>query len=296
MIIQRSGLAAAVLVLSSSYSYSEVITGTTNNAAAGGLTWNMNNVLPPEAGLTVGGVIYRYTIDKDPAANTQVHIQNENAIDGGLLFRNTDDWSGLPGNTIVKSFTLPTIPLQYFGDGSIQVEGEGDIRDPFITYNYRYDTCFNPLSDPSCPGYEDNMYQYLLDNGLLNTEVEGYDPLADEFVRASLEREVDLESDEEQEKNKEEEEDESSLEDALSIADNAIAIAEGAATLDQLSSLANLAQFNSYLTTNIPGGVYNDSVALEDAELPDNINALRVSFAQQRLHQEMVDSQYTLGN
>ena len=286
-----------MLVASYSYSYSEVITGTTNNAASGGLTWSMTNVLPPEAGLTVGGVIYRYTIDKDPNAAAKVHIQNENAIDGGLLYRNTDDWTGLPGNTIVNNFVLPSIPSEYFGTGSIQVEGEAEVRDPFLSYSYRYDTCFNPINDPSCPGYNDAMYKFLFDNGLLNQVTDVNNPLDDEFVRASLEREVDqTEDDDNQEKREDEDEEENSLEDALSIADNAIAIAEGAATLDQLSALANLAQFNSYLTANIPGGAYNETLSFESKDIPDNINALRASLIQQRLHEEMVDSQYRLND
>ena len=286
-----------MLVASYAYSYSEVITGTTNNAASGGLTWSMTNVLPPEAGLTVGGVIYRYTIDKDPNAAAKVHIQNENAIDGGLLYRNTDDWTGLPGNTIVNNFVLPSIPSEYFGTGSIQVEGEAEVRDPFLSYSYRYDTCFNPINDPSCPGYNDAMYKFLFDSGLLNQVTDVNNPLDDEFVRASLEREVDqTEDDDNQEKREDEDEEENSLEDALSIADNAIAIAEGAATLDQLSALANLAQFNSYLTANIPGGAYNETLSFESKDIPDNINALRASLIQQRLHEEMVDSQYRLND
>lgn len=286
----------ALLALSSSYCYSEIITGTTNNAASGGLSWNMNNVLPPEAGLTVGGVIYRYTITKDPNDPAQVHIQNENAIDGGLLFRHTDDWSGLPGNTILNNFPLPNIAAEYFGTGSIELQGEGEISDPFLSYTYKYDTCYDPINDPSCPGYNSAMYQFLLDNGLINQAVEFRDSLDDEFVKASLEREVDLDAEEEQEKKEDEEEEENSLEDALSIAENAVAIAEGAATLDQLSALANLAQFNSYLTTNIPGGVYNETVTFEPKDIPDNPNALRVGLAQQRLHQEMVDSQFRLND
>lgn len=289
-------MAALVLVASYSYSYSEVITGVTNNAASGGLTWSMTNVLPPEAGLTVGGVIYRYTIDKDPNAAAKVHIQNENAIDGGLLYRNTDDWSGLPGNTILNNFPLPNIAAEYFGTGSIELEGEGQISDPFLSYTYKYDTCYNPINDPSCPGYDLAMYNFLIDNGLLNQITEVSNPLDDEYVKASLEQEANLEDEENEEKREEEDEEETSLEDALSIADNAIAIAEGAATLDQLSALANLAQFNSYLTANIPGGAYNETISFESKDIPDNINALRASLIQQRLHEEMVDSQYRLND
>jgi hypothetical protein len=290
-------LAAALLVASSSYCYSEIVNGITNNAAGNGLQWQMTPILPPQTGLTIGGVYYRYTMNKDPNTDSQVHIQNEDAINGGLLYRNTDDWSGLPGNTIVNKFLLPDIPQEYFGQGSIEVEGDGTVTDPFIVYSYTYDTCADPMSDPSCPGYEQSLYDYLLANGLLNTEVDVINPLDDEFVQASLDQEVerDDESDE-AEKDDEEQEDEIDLQEALAAADNAIAIAEGAADLAQLSATANLAQFNSYLQATIPGGVYNDRLQFEPKDIPDNPQGLRVGFAQQVLHEQMVDSQYQLGN
>lgn len=295
--MRRSGLAAALLVASSSYCYSEIVNGTTNNAAQNGLSWQMIPILPPQTGLTVGGVFYRYTIEKDPTSNSQVHIQNQDAINGGLLFRNTDDWSGLPGNTIINRFPLPNVPLQYFGDGSIEVEGDGTIQNPTIIYSYTYDTCANPISDPSCPGYESAMYQYLLDNNLLNNEVLISNPLDDEFVQAALNQEVerDDESDE-AEKEDEEQEEEIDLQEALAAADNAIAIAEGAADLASLAATADMNQFNTYLQMNIPGGVYNDRLQFEPKDIPDNRQALRVGLAQQLLHEQMVDSQYQLGN
>lgn len=251
----------------------------------------MAPLLPPQTGLTVGDVFYRYTIDKDPTTDSQVHIQNQDAINGGLLYQNTDDWSGLPGNTIVNRFSLPDIPLEYFGDGSIEVEGDGTISDPTVIYSYTYDTCTDPLSDPSCPGYEYMQYQYLLDNDLLNNEVVVSNPLEDEYVQAALNQEVERDE-EELERQEEEEEEDEDLQDALAIADNAIAIAEGAANLATLSATANLNQFNSYLQSSIPGGVYDDTLQFEPKEIPENRQALRVGLAQQLLHEEMVDSQY----
>jgi hypothetical protein len=297
MTVKRSGLAAALLVLSSSYCYSEVINGLSNNAAQNGLTWQMTPLLPSQTGLTVGGVFYRYTIEKDPTADSQVHIQNQNAIDGGLLYRNTDDWSGLPGNTIVSRFMLPNIPLQYFGNGSIEVEGNGTIKDATIIYSYTYDTCADPISDASCPGYASAMYQYLLDNGLLNNEVSISNPLDDEFIQAALNREVERNNEENNNTGKkEEQEKEIDLEEALAAADNAIAIAEGAASIASLSATADMNQFNIYLQTNIPGGVYNDRLQFEPKDIPENRQALRVGLAQQLLHEQMVNSQYQLGN
>lgn len=41
----------------------------------------------------------------------------------------------------------------------------------------------------------------------------------------------------------------------------------------------------------IPDTVYEETIVLEDAELPDN-DRIRRNFAQDRLHQQMVNSQY----
>jgi hypothetical protein len=253
-------------------------------------------VLPPQVGLTVGGVFYRYTIEKDPTTDSYVHIQNENAIDGGLLYRNTDNWSGLPGNTITNSFLLPDIPKEYLGAGSIEVEGDGTVKNATVFYNYKYDTCVVPLSDPSCPGYIEALYKFLLDNGLLNSEISLQDALDDPFVLAALDQEVERREEDELEEEQQEEEEEENLEEALAAADNALTIADGAAQAAMLTALTSVPQFDSYLQTTIPGGVYNETISFEPKELPDNINGLRVGFAQQVLHEQMVDSQYQLGN
>ena len=44
--------------------------------------------------------------------------------------------------------------------------------------------------------------------------------------------------------------------------------------------------------TALNGGVYNDVLAFKDKELQDNKKARRVTFAQQLLHDEMVQQQY----
>ena len=82
----------------------------------------------------------------------------------------------------------------------------------------------------------------------------------------------------------------------MAAADNALAIADGVVSLAQLSATANINQFNAYLQKNIPGGVYNDRLQFEPKEIPENREALRVGLAQQLLHEQMVDSQYQLGN
>ena len=110
---------AVLLACSASYSSSDDVYGSTSNAAAFGLNWVMTNVLPQQAGLTVGNVVYRYTAVKDIDADMLVHVQNENALGDGYIFRETDDWSGLEGNTIYKAIPVGRIGIEYWGDGSI---------------------------------------------------------------------------------------------------------------------------------------------------------------------------------
>ena len=158
-------------------SYSEEVYGTTNNAAAIGLNWVMTNVLPQQAGLEVNGLVYQYTAIKDPETGMIVWVQNEYADGSGYIFRNADDWTGLPGNTIRKKFIFPNLAAELWGPGSIEVEGEGSIENPSVVYTYKYDTCYDPQSDPSCPGYEEQVEV---------PEIPIYDPLQDEFVQEEM--------------------------------------------------------------------------------------------------------------
>lgn len=284
-------MAAVSLALSSSYCFSEV-RGTTNNAAANGLQWDMTDVLPPQAGLQVGGVIYRYTVEKDPNGDLQVHIQNENAIDGGYVFRETDDWSQLPGSTINKVVPLNNIPREYFGNGSIELDGEGQIVDPNVRYAYNFDPCYVILTNPECPGYAQALYDWLKEQGLLDNQLNPDDPFYDEWVQMMLERETDVDEDEEEttERTEEDEGEEDPIE-ALNANVDIEGFVDGerqSAMIDALSSVPN---FESYVTVTIPGGVYEETIKLEDAELPDNPRALN-SLARDELHRQMVRSQY----
>ena len=61
-------------------SYCEPFTyGTTGNAAVNGFTWSMGTLVPSSPGLSINGVIYRYTTVKDQDAAMLVHLQNEDA-------------------------------------------------------------------------------------------------------------------------------------------------------------------------------------------------------------------------
>ena len=278
-----------LLVLSlPSYCYSDTLEyGTTNNAASNGLTWNMQNVLPAESGLSVNGLIYQYSVTKDPNADMTVTIENDNALGDGYILQHTDDWSNYPGTTLNNILLFPSIPGEYWGDGRIRVEGEGQVNDPSVIYSYALDPCYIPLSDPSCPGYDDARYQWLLDNELLNSELSPEDPFYDEWVQLTLNNEVETEeeADIKEEENEEDEEIKKLNADATldSIADSA----QQAAIMNALSSIPN---FETYYVT-IPGGEYDDVIKLNDATLPDNERAMK-NLSVDSLHRSMVRSQY----
>jgi hypothetical protein len=276
--------AVVVLLSCSSYSYSEEVYGTSTNAANAGLNWVMTNILPQQTGLTVNGVVYRYTTVKNAEDEMLVHVQNEDAINGGYIFRETDDWSGLPGNTINKLVPVSDIPIQYWGDGSIEVEGKGEVIDATVLYNYRYDTCFEVTDNPECPGYIPP---------LALPDVEAYDPMKDQFVRDELEKEAEIDDEDERERQrrkvaKEKKRDER-LEAILGVVNNSLLAAEQQAKHNELMSL-NYVPSNYYAT--LPDTKYEETVVLKDANLPDNRKARRQNVAQQLLHQQMVNLQY----
>lgn len=248
----------------------------------------MIDVLPAPGGLMINGMIYQYTIEKDPADQAKVHVQNENAIDGGYIVRETDDWSNLPGNTINKLIRLPDIPMQYFGDGSIELEGKGEIKDPTVVYSYKMDPCFIPLSDPSCPGYIQALYDWMKENGLLPDDATIDDPFFNEFVQAALEQELVLE---EEDAKKEEESEEDEQIEKLNAGASVEALADPAAQAAMMQAMATIPNFDQYYDVTIQGGIYEEVLVLEDKELPDNARAMR-NLAQDTLHRSMVRSQY----
>ena len=247
----------------------------------------MTNVLPQHAGLEVNGVVYCYTTVKKTEDPMVVNIQNLNALGSGYIFRNSDNWSGLPGNTINKAVPINNIPIQFWGDGSIDVEGQGEVINASVVYTYQFDPCFDPQSDPSCPGYK-NPAEF-------NIQIdEVYDPLNDEFIQQEMQRRVSLDDEEEKDRQRRrvasEKKQRDRLEIALSVIDSALLTAEVEAKAADFFALAEIPQ--TYTVVNIPGGVYNETVRLMDARLPDNPRGARNTWAQQLLHEKMVDLQY----
>lgn len=274
------------LVLLPSYSYSEPYTyGATSNAASNALSWAMDSILPSIGGVDINGLLYRYTTVKDPDADMKVHVGNHNASGDGYTFRETDDWSGVPGNTIVKSFPLSNIPASQWGTGFVEVEGEGTVKDAVVIYNYRLDKCYDPQSDPTCAGYVKPMPDL--------PEVIVYDALEDDAVVDTLEAdEFKYDEDGELILDEEEEEEETRIEMGLTASANALTLFKAQNQSDIILALNKQTNINMYYNAKINGGTLNDAAGLKDGTIPDNKKALRNNLAQQVLHEKMVDMQY----
>lgn len=252
----------------------------------------MQNVLPPQAGLSVNGMFYRYTMTKDPNSDSVVYIRNKRIGGPGYVIEETDDWSGLPGTTIVKLVGLPDIPRDDIGDGSIDVEGDGTISDPSVIYSYKYDECYVVLSNPECPGYLEALLAWLKENGYLDEPLTPDDPYYDEWVQATLNQEGEEQEEEEDDRTNEDLDEEEERERIIALTGEIDISQLGGENQEfQLIQLNNSTNINTYYTQTISGGVYNDTVVLNDATLPDNRSAMR-NLASDETHRSMVRSQY----
>ena len=278
---------ALSLALLASSSSSEPFTySATGNAAHGALNWSMGNILPDIPGLDINGLIYRYRTVKNTEDAMKVHVSNLKAQGAGYIFRETDDWSGLPGNRITKSFALGNIPSGNWGNGSISVEGNGTVEDAVVVYSYRVDACYDPQLNPGCVGYVKPAPAVV--------EVEVYDALEDDVVLVTLDSNTNFKYDQDGNRivDDEEEEKETRLEMGLTASANALTMlrVEGqSAIIDAINLNTSLA---TYYNSSINGGTYTEGYALADATLPDNARGLRNNLAQQLLHEEMVQMQY----
>ena len=254
----------------------------------------MSNVLPPQAGLTVGGIVYRYSVEKQREDELKVTIQNEDKILGGYVLSYTDDWTDKEGSRIVKQYQLPNISIDRIGNGSITQEGTGTVFDPNVGYTYTYDECYDPLSSPECPGYEDAYLAYLFANGLLDLNGPDYDPMQEQALLESLDTETELEEEQAAiDREEEEEEEEENLEKLLSIRDEADELANAFAQQQLLLALNNAILLKPYIETVIAGGIYEDAPELQDKKISDNRRAaLRMGLAQDQVHEKIVASQY----
>ena len=246
----------------------------------------MGSVFPSITGLDVNGLLYRYTTIKNPEDNMKVHVGNKNANGVGYLFRETDDWSGVDGNTIVKYFPLANISSSKWGDGSIEVEGTGSVTNATVLYNYRIDECYNPQANELCAGYVKPVPVVPV--------VEIYDATEDEDVAAAIDTEIEFEYDSDGNiiLEDEEEEEDTRLEMGLTASANALTLFKNAGQADIIMSINLGTDLAAYYNSSIGGGVYNDNNTLTDSNLPDNSRALRNNFAQQLLHDKLINMQY----
>lgn len=284
MVLRRCLVAWAFLVYCS-YSYSDILNGTTTNAATNGMTWSMPGILPAITGLTVDGVIYQYSTIKNTADPMTVTIQNKNALSSGYIFRKQDDWSGLPGNSITKIVPVDNLAGKYWGDGGIVVDGKGEVKNPSVAYKYRYDTCVDPLSSPSCPGYAEAMLKNLTIKA-----AEPIDPLSNEYLKSAIENKTTIEEekkvvvDTKSKKNDKEPAEKKAV-------TNAMVRPEDAQKASQLEMMNNIPGLELY-SINIPGGAYKEVLSFPEKKLPDSRRARSLGLAQESLHKAMVDSQY----
>jgi hypothetical protein len=277
-------LLSALLVAYSAVSYSsEYEFGYSNPVPMGGSSWGMSDSLfpvPSMEGVDINGVFYRYTAVKDRPDDFTVSVQNEAAVGGGYIFRETDDWSGRSGGTIQKFVPVPYSPVGDWGDGSIEQVGVGSVEDPLVLYSYRFD-----------PDRVQQQAQEAYDFSQVST----YDALNDRNVLAAL-APTDpklYESDEDEKEGDDTSEEESRLETALAASENALTIGSQMTQAAMVKAMNIATNMNTYYASNIPGGVYKETTALVDSNIPDNKRGLfAVMGPQQKLHKELVDSQY----
>ena len=276
------------------YSFSEPYEyGITYNAAANGMSWSMTTEtlgVPAAPGMEINGVLYRYRTVKQTNDDFKVTISNKDT-QGGYIFRETDDWSGVPGNRITKFIPVELSPIARWGEGSITTEGVGQVQDQFVVYTFRFEECVNPETTPGCPGYVDPLlYQ-------ANTpQIEIYNTLEDESVTNALDpTNPDLYEEDKEEAAKEDDEkekDKDDMEKALAASQNAITLASTISQEALVNAMNATVNMTTYYAVRIDGGAYKETQKLVDSQLPENRKGLRNGLAQQLLHDQMVDAQY----
>ena len=256
----------------------------------------MGDVLPdysaPNVSLQINGLNYYYVITKDAESDAEVYVRNEDAINGGYIFEEVDDWSGLPGNSIQKYFRFPGSDASQWGDGSITVNGDGTISDASVIYLYRMDVgeqdiiCTNPLVSPECPGYLDALYKYLASLDNVTPDDPGYD------IWLELQREAELKEEQTKQDNNEQRESEDNLEQRMQVDPEVGGLVDTDLQNQQLYELTASFVIEPYIAVDYPEIlVYEDNLQLEDTTLPDNSRAMR-QLASDAKHYSMVRSQY----
>ena len=281
-------LIALITALMASQVHSEYLYGITGNMAGTGHTWGMNIGPNGSQALRINGVYYQYTPVKNTEDDMVVHVRNKRVGSQDYIFSSTDDWSGLQGGIpITRGFQIDNLPIELWGDGSIDVEGTGLVTDANVVYSYKYNNdCLTPMSDPSCTGYTDAVLAMLS-----QAPIEAYDPSADDNIANALESKAELES-EESEEETEEAEDNERLEKILSSVDDSVLSANVISQNLLMFAMTNMTTINTYYDKKLVGGSYKEVITLDGGNLPDNAKGARVGLAQQLLHTQLVSMQY----
>ena len=277
-------IAVGLLAVYATSAHSEYLYGISGNMAGTGHTWGMNAIGPSNTrGLRINGVYYQYTPVKNTEDDMLVHVRNKK-VGGGYIFSSTDDWSKLSGGIpITKGFLIDNLPIELWGDGSIDVEGDGSVVDANVIYSYKYNNdCLTPMSDPSCPGYTDAVLSMMGDH-----TIEAYDPMSDDNIQDLIEEKADLEEEPEKEAS-----DKEMLQKILSSVDESVLTANVLSQNLLLFSMTRLVTLNPYYDKKLAGGTYKETIVLDGGNLPDNKKGARVGLAQQLLHTKMVGMQY----
>ena len=237
-----------------------------------------------ETGLDISGVIYNYTAVKDLEDDFTVTVGNED-LDGGYIWKDTEDWSGKYGIKLRKFIPIAYTPVELFGKGSIATTGTGIVEDASVIYMYRWDLCRNAQNDESCPNYIPPLP--------VIPKFEIYDALEDEFVKDATEETdgVGIDKDEEVRETEEEDEEKERLEIAMAATENALTIANTASQASLLKTINKATNINSYYVAQISGGVYRDTTSLPGGKIVDNNKVFR-SLGQDKLMNQMIGEQY----
>lgn len=243
----------------------------------------MGVVLPPETGLIVNQVRYRYTVEKNKVDDFTVTISNENLIGNGNIFENTDDWSGRSGTTIDKNIPVANLPKEVWGQGKIETTGTGEVIDPDVRYSYRFDDCVNPLSNPLCP-------QPPEETNVLDLIPSQEDPFNTDEVQNAL---ADQYEEDEEEKQAKEDASELDKEDKRrKLASTVNPLMTDAARLSALfDQLSQKPEFDNYYAVVMDGKVYEETVELQDGTLNDNRRGFK-SLAEDEKFNTIIRSQY----
>jgi len=281
-------LVVALLAIYATNAHSEYLYGLTGNMAGTGHTWGMNIGPSGSQSLKINGVFYQYTPVKNTEDDMVVHVRNKRFGTNEYIFSSTDDWSGLPGGIpITKGFVIDNLPIELWGDGSIDVEGSGSVVDANVVYSYKYNNdCLTPMSDPSCSGYIDAVLSMMGES-----KIEVYDPLADENIADVIDEKAELDEEVQQEDD-EKVKAKDRLQRMLSGVNDSILYANVSSQNLLMFAMSRSNNLNPYYDKKLAGGVYKETVILSGGELPDNAKGARAGLAQQLLHTQMVNSQY----